>query len=53
VVASGADLTRGLQALPAGTRLKVTGFLSRAGYRAADSRIELHALIIETVADNG
>lgn len=49
VIASGADLTAGLGQLPAGSWLKVTGFLSRAGYRAPASHVELHALNIETV----
>ena len=53
VVASGATLTEGLAGLPAGTWLRVKGFLSRAGYRAPDTRIELHALEIRVVDDNG
>jgi primosomal replication protein N len=53
VVASGDVLTAGLEQLPAGTWLKVTGFLSRAGYRAPDTRVELHALAIQTVDANG
>lgn len=53
VVASGETLTAGLDRLPAGAWLTVTGFLSRAGYRAPDSRVELHALDIQTVPANG
>jgi len=53
VVASGEPLTTGLGQLPAGTWLKVTGFLSRAGYQAPDTRVELHALDIQTVPENG
>lgn len=53
VVASGVTLTSGLEMLPAGTWMKVTGFLSRAGYRAPDTRVELHALDIQTVIANG
>jgi primosomal replication protein N len=52
VVASGQALTTGLAKLPAGTWMKVTGFLSRAGYRAPDTRIELHALDIQIVPAN-
>lgn len=53
VVASGERLSALVYRLPAGTCLKVTGFLSRAGYRAPDTRIELHALDIQTVAADG
>jgi primosomal replication protein N len=53
VVASGEALTTGLAKLPAGTWMKVTGFLSRPGYRAPDTRIELHALNIQIVPANG
>ncbi len=53
VVASGQPLASKVQGLPPGSRLKVAGFLSRAGYRAPDARIELHALDIQTVLQNG
>lgn len=53
VVASGEQLAAVVKPLPAGTGLKVTGFLSRAGYRAPDTRIELHALDIQTVKPDG
>jgi primosomal replication protein N len=53
VVASGEALAAGLKQLPTGSWLKVRGFLSRAGYRAPDTRIELHALDIEIVPGNG
>jgi primosomal replication protein N len=53
VVASGQHLTTGIAEYGPGTWLKVKGFLSRAGYRAADLRIELHALEIETVSVDG
>jgi len=53
VVASGERLATGLKRLPAGSWVKVRGFLSRAGYRSPETRIELHALDIETVRENG
>jgi len=53
VVASGQSLTAGIAGYSPGTWLKVKGFLSRAGYRAADLRIELHALEIQTVNVDG
>jgi len=53
VVASGQALTVGISEHLPGTWLKVKGFLSRAGYRAADARIELHALEIQTVNVDG
>ena len=53
VIASGQALTAGIADLSPGTYLKVKGFLSRAGYRAADLRIELHALKIEAVNVDG
>jgi primosomal replication protein N len=53
VVASGQVLTAGITEHSPGTWLKVKGFLSRAGYRAADARIELHALEIRTVNVDG
>jgi primosomal replication protein N len=53
VVAIGESLASVVASRPAGTLLKVQGFLSRAGYRAPDMRIELHALEIQAVADNG
>jgi primosomal replication protein N len=53
VVASGKQLASAVKTLPAGTWLMVTGFLSRAGYRAPDTRIELHALDIQTVKPDG
>ena len=52
VVASGAGLAKTIAGHPAGSWCRVRGFLSRAGYRAPDLRIELHALEIQT-ADNG
>ena len=53
VVASGKTLAGMVQELPAGSPVKVTGFVSRAGYRAPDTRVELHALDIQTVETNG
>jgi primosomal replication protein N len=53
VVASGASVTALVADQPPGAWLKVTGFVSRAGYRAPETRIELHALTIETVAQHG
>jgi primosomal replication protein N len=53
VVASGQALTAGVTGWSAGTRLQVKGFLSRAGYRAPDMRIELHALDIQAVGSDG
>jgi primosomal replication protein N len=53
VVASGTVLASQVQGLSPGCWLRVSGFLSRAGYRAPDNRLELHALIIETVDRSG
>ena len=53
VVASGEALTAGILEHSPGTWLRVKGFLSRAGYRAPDTRIELHALEIQTVTLDG
>ena len=53
VVASGQALTAGITGISQGSWLKVKGFLSRAGYRAVDTRIELHALEIQTVNVDG
>jgi primosomal replication protein N len=53
VVVSGQALTVGITEYLPGTWLKVKGFLSRPGYRAADARIELHALEIQTVNVDG
>ncbi len=53
VVASGQALTAGISDWSPGTRIQVKGFLSRAGYRAPDMRIELHALDIKTVSTDG
>ncbi|HED18307.1 MAG TPA: primosomal replication protein N [Gammaproteobacteria bacterium] len=47
VIASGEALTAGIAGWSPGTRLQVKGFLSRAGYRAPDMRVELHALNIQ------
>ena len=53
VVASGKALTAGISDWSPGTRIQVKGFVSRAGYRAPDMRIELHALDIQTVSADG
>lgn len=53
VVASGQSLTAGVADHKPGAWLQVKGFLNRPGYRAADTRIELHALEIQTVAQRG
>ncbi|MFQ5643770.1 MAG: primosomal replication protein N [Thiogranum sp.] len=53
VVASGRELTAGISDWSPGMRIQVKGFLSRAGYRAPDMRIELHALDIQTVGSDG
>ena len=53
VVASGKALTAGVSDWPPGTRIQAKGFLCRAGYRAPDLRIELHALELQTVASDG
>ena len=53
VVASGQELTAGISEHSPGIWLRVKGFLSRAGYRAADTRIELHASEIQTVKVDG
>ena len=52
VVASGAPLANAIAGRAAGSWCEVRGFLSRAGYRAPEMRIELHALEIRT-AENG
>ena len=48
VVASGAPLAAVIAGCAAGSWCEVRGFVSRAGYRAPDMRIELHALEIRT-----
>ena len=53
VVASGERLTAGIAEYSPGTWLTVKGFLSRAGYRAADTRVELHALEMQPVTVGG
>jgi primosomal replication protein N len=53
VVASGAVLAQAIARCPAGSWCKVRGFVSRAGYRAPDMRIELHALEIQTAENSG
>jgi len=53
VVASGQGVAGNVADQPPGTWLRVRGFLSRAGYRAPDTRIELHAVEIHTVDRNG
>lgn len=52
-VASGQELGRRIAELAPGTWIRVKGFLSRAGYRAPDTRIELHVLDIQTVEADG
>ena len=49
VVASGAGVTAGITEHAPGAWLRVRGFVSRAGYRALETRIELHALEIQAV----
>ncbi|MCO6414419.1 MAG: primosomal replication protein N [Thiogranum sp.] len=53
VVAVGESLASLVKGRQPGDWLQVKGFLSRAGYRAPDMRIELHALEIQAVDDNG
>jgi primosomal replication protein N len=53
VVASGAGLAKAIAGYPAGSWCRVRGFLSRAGYRAPDMRVELHALEIQTAEHGG
>lgn len=53
VVASGAVLAEAVAGQPAGSWCRVRGFVSRAGYRAPDMRIELHALEIQTAENSG
>jgi primosomal replication protein N len=53
VVASGKALTAGITDYPPGAWIMVKGFLSRAGYRAPDTRIELHALEIQAALMGG
>jgi len=47
VTAAGPELREQLQGLQAGHRVRVTGFVARAGYRSADWQLVLHAQSIE------
>ncbi len=49
VVVVGEPLARQVSSFTTGAQLRVQGFLSRAGYRAADTRLELHALNIKRI----
>ena len=49
VVVVGEPLARQICNFSEGARLRVQGFLSKAGYKAADYRIELHALNIKRI----
>lgn len=49
VVVVGEPLARQVCCFKAGAQLRVQGFLSRAGYKAADTRLELHALNIKRI----
>jgi primosomal replication protein N len=53
VVASGSALTDTVAARSAGSWCRVRGFMSRAGYRSPDMRVELHALEIQAVDETG
>ncbi|MEE9494537.1 MAG: primosomal replication protein N [Gammaproteobacteria bacterium] len=48
VVVVGKSLNRQMASLREGDRIKIRGFLSKGGYRSADTRIELHALDIKS-----
>lgn len=51
VVATGEGLRPRVAMLQAGRRIRVSGFLARAGYRAAEYRLVLHAQSIEILND--
>lgn len=51
VVATGEGLRSQVAALHAGRRIRVQGFLARAGYRSAEHSLVLHAQSIEILHD--
>ncbi len=51
VVASGKELQVKVAGLAPDDRVRVKGFLARAGYRSADNRLVLHAQMIELLND--
>ena len=51
VVAVGDPLAGRCAALQAGSLVRVSGFLARAGYRAPDMKTELHARTVESVTE--
>ena len=53
VVASGSALADTIVPRPVGSWCRVRGFMSRAGYRSPDMRVELHALEIQAIDESG
>ena len=51
VVAAGDSLSAAAARLKPGDRIRVRGFIARAGYRSADYRLQLHAQTIDIVND--
>ncbi|MBI5040172.1 MAG: primosomal replication protein N [Gammaproteobacteria bacterium] len=51
VVATGEDLRPQVAELQAGRRIRVQGFLARAGFRSAEHSLVLHAQSIEILHD--
>lgn len=49
VVAAGAPIAEFAAGLVEGSGVRIRGFLSRAGFRAPEMKIEVHALAIEPV----
>ena len=50
VIAAGEGIQAAVDQLAEGTEARVTGFMSRAGYRQGDYRLVLHAQTIEILA---
>ncbi|MGM0411759.1 MAG: primosomal replication protein N [Pseudomonadota bacterium] len=50
VIAAGEAIQAAVDRLEEGTEARVTGFVSRAGYRQGDYRLVLHAQTIEILA---
>jgi primosomal replication protein N len=51
VVASGQGLQAPVAALQAGSRVRIRGFIARAGYRSEEHRLLLHAQSIDILND--
>lgn len=52
IVAAGQSLQAAIATLRAGSRVRVNGFLARAGYRSEEHRLLLHAQTIEILHDD-